>query len=93
MVCCAGAPCAHPLHRYVTLQAGTERAFTGKTVDGSPHDNKRKGVYVSAIGDLPLFTSETKFDSGARLRSAGCAVLFCSRRGEGVGVEGGLLWH
>jgi peptide methionine sulfoxide reductase MsrB len=39
------------------LQAGTERAFTGKTVDGSPHDNKSKGVYVSAVGGLPLFSS------------------------------------
>jgi hypothetical protein len=43
--------------RNVTLQAGTERAFTGKTVDGSPHDNKRKGTYVSAVGGLPLFSS------------------------------------
>lgn len=50
--------------RYVTLKAGTERAFTGKTVDGSSHDNKRKGVYVSAVGSLPLFSSDTKFDSG-----------------------------
>lgn len=50
--------------RHVALGAGTERAFTGKTVDGSPHDNKRKGLYVSAIGGLPLFKSETKFDSG-----------------------------
>jgi peptide-methionine (R)-S-oxide reductase len=52
------------LQRYVTLQQGTERAFTGKTVDGAPHDNKRKGVYVSAVGGLPLFSSEDKFDSG-----------------------------
>ncbi len=50
--------------RYVTLKAGTERAFTGKTVNGYSHDNKKKGVYVSAIGGLPLFTSDTKFDSG-----------------------------
>lgn len=46
------------------FNAGTERAFTGKTVDGSPHDNKRKGVYVSAVGGLPLFSSEQKFESG-----------------------------
>ncbi|KAI7842722.1 hypothetical protein COHA_003652 [Chlorella ohadii] len=50
--------------RNVTLQAGTERAFTGMTVDGSPHDNKRKGTYVSAVGGLPLFSSEHKYDSG-----------------------------
>lgn len=36
--------------RYVTLEAGTERAFTGKTVNGYSHDNKAKGTYVSAIG-------------------------------------------
>jgi methionine-R-sulfoxide reductase len=33
-------------------------------VDGSPHDNKRKGVYVSAVGGLPLFSSDAKYDSG-----------------------------
>jgi len=53
-----------PLFRNVVFNAGTERAFTGKTVDGSPHDNKRKGMYVSAVGGLPLFSSEQKFDSG-----------------------------
>lgn len=51
-------------NRYVTLKAGTERAFSGKTVNGYPHDNKQKGVYVSAIGGLPLFKSDTKFESG-----------------------------
>lgn len=48
----------------VTLHEGTERAFTGETVNGFPHDNKQKGMYVSAIGGLPLFSSDTKFDSG-----------------------------
>lgn len=28
------------------------------------HNKKKKGVYVSAIGGLPLFSSEHKFDSG-----------------------------
>jgi len=28
--------------------AGTERAFTGKTVNGYPHDNKQEGTYVAA---------------------------------------------
>lgn len=46
------------------MKAGTERAFTGQTVDGSPHDNKQKGLYVGAIGGLPLFKSDTKFNSG-----------------------------
>ena len=46
------------------MAAGTERAFTGKTVNGYSHDNKSKGLYLSAIGNLPLFSSDTKFDSG-----------------------------
>jgi peptide-methionine (R)-S-oxide reductase len=50
--------------KYVTLEQGTERAFTGETVNGYKHDNKAKGMYVSAIGGLPLFPSDTKFDSG-----------------------------
>ncbi|KAK9917463.1 hypothetical protein WJX75_004662 [Coccomyxa subellipsoidea] len=50
--------------RYIALEAGTERAFTGKTINGYPHDTKKEGLWVSAIGGLPLFSSETKFDSG-----------------------------
>lgn len=53
-----------PPPRYVTLEQGTERAFAGKTADGLPWDNKGKGTYVSAIGGLPLFKSDTKFNSG-----------------------------
>lgn len=50
--------------KHVTLEQGTERAFTGRTVNGYAHDNKKKGIYVGAIGGLPLFSSETKYDSG-----------------------------
>jgi len=50
--------------KYVTLKAGTERAFSGSTVNGYKHDNKQKGTYVSAIGGLPLFSSDHKFESG-----------------------------
>lgn len=46
------------------MGSGTERAFTGETVNGYSHDNKKAGLYVAAIGGLPLFSSETKFDSG-----------------------------
>lgn len=46
------------------LEEGTERAFTGQTVNGYSHDNKEKGVYVSALSGLPLFSSDAKFDSG-----------------------------
>ena len=50
--------------RRVAVGSGTERAFTGQTVNGYPHDNKKAGLYVASIGGLPLFSSETKFDSG-----------------------------
>ena len=50
--------------RHVAMAAGTERAFTGKTVNGYSHDNKQKGLYLSAVGNLPLFSSDTKFESG-----------------------------
>ena len=48
-----------PLQVEVTQRAGTERAFTGKY-----WDEHRPGLYVSAVGGLPLFRSEDKFDSG-----------------------------
>jgi len=44
---------------YVLREEGTERAFS------SPLNNeKRRGTYVCAGCDLPLFKSETKYDSG-----------------------------
>jgi len=39
---------------------GTEIAFTGKLVY-----NKKKGIYTCAGCGNPLFTSDTKFDSGS----------------------------
>ena len=48
-----------PEQYHVTRQKGTERAFTG------PYwDNHAKGTYVCVSCDLPLFDSETKFESG-----------------------------
>ncbi|KAJ9510654.1 hypothetical protein QJQ45_027536 [Haematococcus lacustris] len=61
------AAAANPLPRmaqHVVLEHGTERPFSGTTVNGYKHDNKQRGTYVCALGDLPLFSSDTKFDSG-----------------------------
>ena len=48
-----------PAQYRVLRDDGTERAFTS-----SLNDEKRKGVFHCAGCDLPLFTSEMKFDSG-----------------------------
>ena len=45
--------------RHVACDAGTERAFTGPL-----WNNKEPGVYCCIVCGLPLFRSETKFDSG-----------------------------
>lgn len=44
---------------HVLRQAGTEEAFSGKY-----WDNHQKGVYTCRACSLPLFDSETKFESG-----------------------------
>ncbi len=48
-----------PLQYQVTQKAGTERAFTGEYWDC--HD---EGMYRCVVCDEPLFTSDTKFESG-----------------------------
>ncbi len=45
--------------RYVTQQKGTERPFTG-----AYWNSKDKGHYLCVVCGEPLFSSETKFDSG-----------------------------
>ena len=48
-----------PLQFQVTQHSGTERAFTGEY-----WDEKAPGVYHCIVCDEPLFSSDTKYDSG-----------------------------
>ena len=48
-----------PEQYYICREKGTERAFTGQY-----WDNKEKGSYRCACCGEPLFSSDTKFDSG-----------------------------
>jgi len=49
-----------PAAYQVCRQKGTERAFTGALLD-----EKRNGVYRCACCEEPLFSSDSKFDSGS----------------------------
>jgi len=48
-----------PEQYHVTRKKGTERAFTGEY-----NDSKDPGTYTCVCCGKPLFTSDTKFDSG-----------------------------
>ncbi|CAM9118855.1 unnamed protein product [Ectocarpus sp. 4 AP-2014] len=52
------------LQKVVLTQAGTERPFQGKTVNGYNGGIKAEGTWVSAVSGVPLFSSDTKYDSG-----------------------------
>lgn len=49
-----------PLQYEVTQRAGTERAFSGEY-----WDTKVPGTYHCIVCDEPLFSSDTKYDSGS----------------------------
>ena len=49
-----------PLQYDVTQNAGTERAFSGEF-----WDEKAPGMYHCIVCDAPLFSSDTKYDSGS----------------------------
>jgi peptide-methionine (R)-S-oxide reductase len=44
----------------VTRMKGTERPFSGEY-----NDNKEEGIYRCVACDAPLFSSDTKYDSGS----------------------------
>ena len=48
-----------PEQRHILLDHGTERPFCGTLLG-----NKADGVYICALCELPLFGSDTKFESG-----------------------------
>ena len=48
-----------PEQYYILREQGTERPFSSPL-----NDEKRAGIFHCAACDLPLFSSETKFDSG-----------------------------
>lgn len=49
-----------PVQYHILREAGTEPAFTGRL-----NDNKLPGLYRCAGCAAPLFTSDTKYDSGS----------------------------
>ena len=49
----------NPEERRVLLEHGTEPAFCGNLLD-----NKKEGTYACRLCGLPLFESNTKFESG-----------------------------
>ncbi|WP_405605184.1 peptide-methionine (R)-S-oxide reductase MsrB [Polaribacter sp. Asnod1-A03] len=49
-----------PLEYHILRESGTERAFTSEL-----NNNHKKGTYVCAACNTPLYKSEHKYDSGS----------------------------
>ncbi|RFO98640.1 peptide-methionine (R)-S-oxide reductase [Rhodoferax lacus] len=74
---------AEPLAFDVTRKEATERAYTGKL-----ESNKAAGVYRCICCDKPLFSSDTKYESGS-----GWPSYFQPLAPDAVGTKvDGLLW-
>ncbi|XP_032776879.2 peptide methionine sulfoxide reductase MsrB [Daphnia magna] len=64
---CGGGSCGRNLTKnltaeqyHVTQEAGTEDPFTGKY-----NDHHETGTYICIVCSSPLFSSDTKYDSGS----------------------------
>ncbi|PJE01802.1 MAG: peptide-methionine (R)-S-oxide reductase [Leptospira sp.] len=66
-----------PIQYKVAREKGTERAFTGEF-----HDNKKQGIYLCIGCKAPLFSSDTKFDSGT-----GWPSYYDAIKTEAVAIE------
>lgn len=66
-----------PQQYAICREKGTERAFTGEY-----YDCKEAGVYRCACCGMPLFSSETKYDSGS-----GWPSFYAPMSKEGVRTE------
>jgi peptide-methionine (R)-S-oxide reductase len=54
----------HETNRRVLFDKATELSYSGRFISGERYNLKERGIYVCAIGGLPLFRSEHKFVSG-----------------------------
>ena len=66
-----------PEQYHITRKKGTERAFTGQY-----YNTKDKGQYQCVCCGTPLFSSETKYDSGSGLHARFMVADECRSNGD-----------